>query len=148
MLAHYISRMAMQTPIESTFAEHLLDNLNAEICATGTVTTLDEAVQWLGYTYFFIRMQKNPSVYGLQTWDPALDPALVQHRRDLCSIAARKLAKSQMIVFNEQTGFFVAKDMGRTAAAFYLRKDTVDVLNESLHARCSEADVLVGGVTT
>jgi replicative superfamily II helicase len=143
MLAHYISRMASQVPIESQFTEHLLDNLNAEICSTGSVTNLEEAVQWIGYTYLYIRMLKNPSVYGLQTWNPALDPSLVQHRRELITIAARKLAKAQMIVFNEETGFFTPKDLGRTAAGFYLRKDTVDVMNESLHMRCTEADVLV-----
>ena len=31
----------------------------------GTVTNIREAVQWLGYTYMYARMVKNPLVYGL-----------------------------------------------------------------------------------
>ena len=37
----------------------LADNLNAEICL-GTVTNVEEAVQWLSYTYLYVRMRKNP----------------------------------------------------------------------------------------
>ncbi len=141
-LVHYVSHMASQQPIESKFAEHLVDNLNAEISATGTVTNLDEAVQWLGYTYLYIRMRKNPQAYGLQTWDPTVDPYLGQYRRELCVVAARQLARSQMIVFDESNGFLIPKDLGRVAASYYIRKESIDVFNESLHPRCAEADVL------
>lgn len=41
----------------------MVDALNAEI-ALGTVTTVFEGVKWLGYTYLFVRMRKNPFVYG------------------------------------------------------------------------------------
>ena len=33
--------------------------------ALGTVTNVTEAVQWLNYTYLFIRMKANPLVYGI-----------------------------------------------------------------------------------
>ena len=33
--------------------------------ALGTVTNIDEAIQWLNYTYLVIRMRKNPIVYGM-----------------------------------------------------------------------------------
>ena len=33
--------------------------------ALGTVTNVEEAVQWLSYTYLFIRMKANPLVYGI-----------------------------------------------------------------------------------
>ena len=33
--------------------------------ALGTVTNIDEAVQWLNYTYLVVRMHKNPIVYGM-----------------------------------------------------------------------------------
>jgi len=42
----------------------LIDALNAEI-SLGTVTNATEAVRWLGYTYLFVRMRKNPLQYGL-----------------------------------------------------------------------------------
>ena len=31
----------------------------------GTVTNIEEAVKWLSYTYLFVRMRKNPLVYGI-----------------------------------------------------------------------------------
>jgi antiviral helicase SLH1 len=45
------------------FIAGITDSLNAEI-ALGTVTTVHEAIKWLGYTYLFVRMQKNPFQYG------------------------------------------------------------------------------------
>ena len=41
----------------------MIDALNAEI-SLGTVSNVNDAVQWLGYTYLFVRMRKNPFVYG------------------------------------------------------------------------------------
>lgn len=45
------------------FIKGLMDSLNAEI-ALGTVTNVTEGVQWIGYTYLFVRMRKNPFAYG------------------------------------------------------------------------------------
>ncbi|KAM6490299.1 hypothetical protein JOM56_014276 [Amanita muscaria] len=40
------------------------DNLNAEI-VLGTIRNRDEAVQWIGYTYLYVRMLKSPSLYSV-----------------------------------------------------------------------------------
>ena len=31
----------------------------------GTIANVDEAVEWLSYTYLYIRMMVNPMVYGI-----------------------------------------------------------------------------------
>lgn len=67
-LAHYLSLLTNQFPIESSFIKFLADNLNAEI-ALGTVTNISEAVEWLTYTYLYIRMRRNPQLYGTQYMD-------------------------------------------------------------------------------
>lgn len=41
----------------------MINAMNAEI-SLGTVATVGDAVRWLGYTYLFARMQKNPLLYG------------------------------------------------------------------------------------
>jgi len=46
------------------FQAGLMDSLNAEI-ALGTVAHTRDAVQWLGYTYLFVRMRMNPFLYGM-----------------------------------------------------------------------------------
>jgi antiviral helicase SLH1 len=45
------------------FTAGIIDSLNAEI-ALGTVANVRDGVQWLGYTYMFVRMRKNPLIYG------------------------------------------------------------------------------------
>lgn len=88
-LAHYLSLLTCQSPIESHFIQSLVDNLNAEVScyymghisfiftspqvitwfilqvALGTVSNVEEAVHWLSYTYLHIRMRANPIAYGI-----------------------------------------------------------------------------------
>jgi replicative superfamily II helicase len=35
----------------------------------GTILNVDEAVQWLSYTYLFVRMKINPQHYGINYQD-------------------------------------------------------------------------------
>lgn len=70
-LASPAGMLTAQVPIESQFRAMLVDNLNAEI-VLGTVTNLKEAMQWLTYTYMYVRMLKNPLVYGLTYQDLAV----------------------------------------------------------------------------
>ncbi|KAK1067349.1 putative steryl acetyl hydrolase mug81, partial [Friedmanniomyces endolithicus] len=87
----------------------MVDNLNAEI-ALGTVTSVPEATTWLGYSYLFVRMRRNPIAYGIDWSEIQNDPNLVQRRRELIVRAARVLQQSQMIIFNETTEQLRAKD--------------------------------------
>ncbi|KAG2182998.1 hypothetical protein INT44_005979, partial [Umbelopsis vinacea] len=140
-LGHYVSALTQQHPIESKFIEHMVDNLNAEI-SLGTVTNVDEAVTWLSYTYLYVRMKKNPLVYGMDHTVPAEDPLLGAKRRELIILAAKKLAKNQMIIFDEATGYLTAKDLGRISSNFYIRHTSVEIFNTIMKPRMTEADVL------
>ncbi|KAI5644855.1 sec63 brl domain-containing protein [Phthorimaea operculella] len=102
-LSHYLKSMTNQFPIESNFINLLADNLNAEV-ALGTVTNIDEAVEWLSYTYLFVRMRINPHVYGLNFSDVQEEPLLETKRRELITAAALELDKTQMIRYDERTG--------------------------------------------
>jgi len=46
------------------FIPGMVDSLNAEI-ALGTITSVQDAIQWLGYTYLFVRMRREPFIYGM-----------------------------------------------------------------------------------
>ena len=66
----------------SRFVTGMIDALNAEI-ALGTVANVNDAVQWLGYTYLFVRMRKNPFQYGTildvqVSWSKCIDMSLMQ----------------------------------------------------------------------
>ena len=140
-LSHYLSAVTQQQPIESRFSRKLVDNLNAEI-SLGSVTSIPEAVQWVGYSYLFVRMQRDPLTYGIdwsEIWD---DPQLVQRRRELVINAARVLQRSQMIIFNETTEELRAKDVGRIASQYYILQTSIEIFNTMMQAQATEADVL------
>lgn len=81
-LQFYLSLLNQQLPIESQFISKLADNLNAEI-VLGTVQNAREATRWLGYTYLYIRMLRNPSLYGITPEEAERDPVLEERRADL-----------------------------------------------------------------
>ncbi|KAL8996616.1 MAG: hypothetical protein Q9169_003898 [Polycauliona sp. 2 TL-2023] len=140
-LNHYLSAVTQQQPIESRFSRKLVDNLNAEV-ALGTVTSVPEAVQWLGYSYLFVRMQRNPSTYGIDWAEIRDDPHLVQRRRKLVIDSARVLQQSQMIIFNETTEELRAKDAGRIASQYYVLQTSIEIFNSMMSPRANEADIL------
>jgi antiviral helicase SLH1 len=140
-LPHYLSAVTQQQPIESKFSSKLVDNLNAEI-ALGTVTSIPEAVQWVGYSYLFVRMQRNPLTYGIDWAEIRDDPTLVQRRRQLVIQAARTLQQSQMIIFNETTEELRSKDIGRIASQYYILHTSIQIFNAMMRPLATEADVL------
>ncbi|KFA60510.1 hypothetical protein S40285_07868 [Stachybotrys chlorohalonatus IBT 40285] len=140
-LAHYLSTVTEQRPIESKFSTKLVDNLNAEI-ALGTVTSLQDAVQWIGYSYLFVRMQRSPMTYGIEWAEIRDDPTLVQRRRQLATQAARTLQKCQMIIFNERTEELRSKDIGRIASQYYILHTSIEVFNTMMKPHATEADIL------
>ena len=138
---HYLRAVTEQQPIESRFSSKLVDNLNAEV-ALGTVTSISEAVQWIGYSYLFVRMQRNPMAYGIEWAEIRDDPNLVQRRRQLAIQAARTLQQSQMIIFNETTEELRSKDIGRIASQYYIQQTSIQIFNKKMAPNATEADVL------
>ncbi|RIA90966.1 Sec63 Brl domain-containing protein [Glomus cerebriforme] len=140
-LPHYVSAMTQQHPIESKFVNSMVDNLNAEI-SLGTVTNVDEGVRWLGYTYLFVRMKKNPLVYGMDHSQPIEDPELGKRRRELIVDAAKKLHQNNMIKFYEDTEYFAINDMGRIASNYYIKYNSIETFDRLLKEHMTEADIL------
>lgn len=140
-IQHYLNAVTQQQPIESNFSKRMVDNLNAEI-SLGTVTSVAEAVTWLGYSYLFVRMQRNPMAYGIDWAEIRDDPQLVQRRRELIIKAARVLQQSQMIIFNETTEELRAKDVGRIASQYYVLQTSIEIFNTMMRPQATEADVL------
>jgi antiviral helicase SLH1 len=140
-LQHYLTAVTEQQPIESKFSTKLVDNLNAEI-SLGTVTSIADAVQWIGYSYLFVRMQRSPITYGIEWAEIRDDPTLVQRRRQLAIQAARTLQQCQMIIFNETTEELRSKDIGRIASQYYILHTSIQIFNTMMRAHATEADIL------
>ena len=140
-LAHYLSLLTNQFPIESNFVSQLADNLNAEI-SLGTVSNTAEAVEWLSYTYLYVRMRKNPQVYGIKYQDLREDPTLLSNRNFIINEAAKRLDKARMIRYDESNGIMSCVDLGRTASHFYIKYDTVEIFNEMMTNIMNEGEIL------
>ena len=108
----------------------------------GQLLSVAEGMQWLGYSYLFVRMQRNPLSYGIDWAEIRDDPQLGQRRRKLIIDAARVLQQSQMIIFNESTEELRSKDVGRIASQYYILKTSIQVFNVMMRPRATEADIL------
>ncbi|KAI9834766.1 MAG: hypothetical protein M1819_002852 [Sarea resinae] len=129
-IQYYLSLMNQQLPIESQFVSRLADNLNAEI-VLGNVRTRDEGVEWLGYTYLFVRMLRSPGLYsvGAEYED---DEALEQKRVDLIHSAATVLEKSSLVKYDKRSGKLQATELGRIASHYYITHSSMLTYNHHL----------------
>lgn len=142
-LSHYLRSILHQIPIESRFLEEgLYDNFNAEI-SLGAITTMEEAISWMRYTYLWVRMQRNPTAYGFKlkevmmtnTADEEDDGsngsngggggggALTKRLTSIILEASKVLGSSGMISYNGSV--FKPKSIGRIASSFYLSYQTI-----------------------
>lgn len=128
-LSHFLQVMSVSVPIESNFEKRIVDHLNAEI-VLGTVTNVRDAVQWLSYTYLWIRMSKNPQAYGINVKEIRNDPTLSRQHLKLIKHAATELDKCKMIRYDEAQGGFHSTELGRIASHFYIQFETILLFNE------------------
>lgn len=65
-----------------------------------------DAVNWLGYTYLYVRMLRNPTLYGVSHDDRSSDPLLERRRMDLVHTSASVLDKNSLVKYDKRTGSF------------------------------------------
>ncbi|KAJ7285982.1 putative RNA helicase [Mycena rebaudengoi] len=135
-LQYYLSLLNQQLPIESQFVAKLADNLNAEI-VLGTIRNRDEAVQWLGYTYLYVRMLKSPGLYGVGVDYQDDDIGLIQKRADIVHSAAVLLEKCQLLKYERSTGRFQSTELGRIASHYYVTYNSMMTYNQHLRPTMS-----------
>lgn len=140
-LSKYLGMLTHQVPIESQFIAGLVDHLNAEI-VLGTVTNIREAIQWMGYTYLYVRMKQNPLTYGISWEEVSMDSGLDGVRRKLIATAAHELERCKMARYDEKSGNLYVTELGRVASHFYINHGTITTYNELLKPHMSEGDVL------
>jgi len=141
-LQYWMSLMNLQLPVESQLIKVLPNHLNAEI-VLGSVQSIDEAVEWLSYSYLFVRMMKNPELYGA---NPEImkteDPTLLDFRRNLVHSAACLLEKSQLIRYDRRSGALQATPLGKVSSHFYISHESMATYNQHLKPTMSDIELL------
>lgn len=139
-LQFYLSLLNQQLPIESQLISKMPDMLNAEI-VLGTVQNVKDAVHWLGYTYLYIRMRRQPTLYGISFDKIKEDPMLELHRADLVHTAALHLDRSGLVKYDRKSGHFQITELGRIASHYYCTHETMMTYNQLLKANLSEIEL-------
>lgn len=139
-LQYYLSLLNEQLPIESQLISRLPDIMNAEI-VMGNIRDRKEAVEWMGYTYLYIRMLRNGSLYGVTYEDAEDDPYLVQKRIDFVHSAANVLDRCNLIKYDRKTGRFQGTELGRIASYYYISHHSMAIYNQHLKPSMSLIDL-------
>ena len=132
-------------PVESSLHNVLDNHLGAEASA-GTIGTKQDALDYLTWTFFFRRLHKNPSYYGLEI-------SADEHN----TIAAQQLANDYMIELVDNSLSELAKSgcvtlhsngdvdptaVGKIMSYYYLSHKTIRHLIEHVKRDATFADVL------
>ena len=139
-LQYYLSLLNQQLPVESQMVSKLPDVLNAEL-VLGTIQNMKDAVNWLGYTYLYIRMMRSPGLYGIKPSAIKDDPKLATHRANLIHSAAVQLEKSGLLKYERKTGVFQTTELARIASHFYCTHETMSTYNQLLKPNLSEIEL-------
>ncbi|XP_061404387.1 U5 small nuclear ribonucleoprotein 200 kDa helicase [Lethenteron reissneri] len=139
-LQYYLSLLNQQLPIESQLVSKLPDMLNAEV-VLGNVQNTKDAVNWLSYTYLYVRMLRSPALYGVSADALRSDPALEARRLDLVHTAALVLDKTNLVKYDKKTGHLQATDLGRIASHYYCTHESMATYNQLLKPTLSEIEL-------
>ena len=140
-LQFYLSLFNMQLPVESQLVGTLANNLNAEV-VLGTVQSIEDAAEWLGYTYFYVRMLCNPQLYGVPLDAIDSDPMLKERRLDLAHTASALLDKHNLVKYDRRSGALQSTDLGRIASHYYVSIDTIAAFNEHLRPTMGDIELM------
>ena len=130
-LDKYVQMLSQSRPIESRFLNHLKDSLNAEI-SLGTVNSLQDALNWLKYTYFYVRLPKDPLFYGFHQDEVKNQGVINENLTKRIVAAARGIHNCRMIRFDEKNSNMSITATGRIASNFYIRCESIEIYVEKL----------------
>ncbi|XP_054270395.1 activating signal cointegrator 1 complex subunit 3 [Macrosteles quadrilineatus] len=125
-------------PVESSLLTVLADHLNAEIVA-GTIKTRQEALDYLTWTYFFRRLLRNPTYYGLESVE---EFDINKFLSTLIEKSLATLEDAQCIMLNDDGRGVSTTSLGRIASFYYLSHETMLHLRQNLSGLLTQEELL------
>ena len=120
--------------IESRLAENLDAHLNAEI-AMGTIRDMDDVMDWLETTFYYVRASAAPELYDF--------PGLREHVRGKLD----RLVEHGFVDAGEDLSLS-ATSLGMVASKFYLRLGTAERFRSLATSEGVDGDAILGAVAT
>ena len=125
-------------PLESSLHKMLYDHINAEI-SSGMLTDKKQCVDYIKWTYFFKRLVKNPTYYGLSD---AKDPKkLNEFINKLIEQVLKELHDSGCIKFLDNEGL-ESTYLGNYTSFYYMSYKTAKFFNDTLKANLSIEELI------
>jgi pre-mRNA-splicing helicase BRR2 len=117
-------------PVESHLDQFLADHMAAEI-VTKRISNVQEAVDFLTWTFFYRRLTQNPNYYRLQG---VTHRHLSDHLSELVESTMRELEESKCISIDNDAdpAELTALNAGIVASYYYIRYTTVEVFSRAL----------------
>jgi antiviral helicase SLH1 len=133
-------------PVESTLHKVLDNHLGAEVSA-GTIGTKQDALDYLTWTFFFRRLHKNPSYYGLEISAEdqntmAAQATAQEFMIDLVDKSLNDLAESSCVLVDSATGEVDSTPFGKIMSYYYLSHKTIRYLMSHAKREPTFQDVL------
>uniref|UniRef100_A0A8C3LNM0 Activating signal cointegrator 1 complex subunit 3 n=1 Tax=Chrysolophus pictus TaxID=9089 RepID=A0A8C3LNM0_CHRPC len=125
-------------PVESSLLDVLADHLNAEIAA-GTITSKQDAMDYITWTYFFRRLIMNPTYYNL---DNVSHDTMNKYLSSLVEKSLFDLECSYCIEIGEDNRSIEPLTYGRIASYYYLKHPTIGMFKDQLKPESSVEELL------
>lgn len=117
-------------PVESHLDAFLHDHLAAEV-VTKTITTKQDAVDYLTWSFYYRRLAQNPNYYNLQGTSHR---HLSDHLSDLIETTLGDLETSRVIAIEDDMDL-EPLNLGMIAAYYYITYTTIELFASSLTAK-------------
>lgn len=122
-LNSFVAQLNNASLIESRFSAHLKESLNAEI-ALGNISTLKEAFDWVNYTFYAIRLRRNPMGYGCKVQQNK-ELSIEMHITETIEATLEYLDKLRLIRWDRQNNYLSSTELGRTTSHYYVSCETM-----------------------
>ncbi len=131
---YYIGALTNSSPIDSRFLKYIKQALNAEI-VSGTVTSEDDAFDWLKYTFLAVRLKKCPQVYGCARGSNEAQKQFNydQFIRERVNEVLRELDRMRLIRMDHKNFSVNSTEIGRITSHYYIKCETMAHLCTSLN---------------
>uniref|UniRef100_A0A182NQQ9 Activating signal cointegrator 1 complex subunit 3 n=1 Tax=Anopheles dirus TaxID=7168 RepID=A0A182NQQ9_9DIPT len=125
-------------PVESSLLAVLPDHVNAEI-VSGTLRTKQSILDYLTWTYFYRRLVRNPTYYGLESTE--MD-SINYFLSDLIESVLDKLIRAGCVIMDEDNRSLMPTSMGRISSYYYLSHITMRHFADTLRHDMSMEELL------